>query len=59
MHKIVEVSNDIWSAFYLDGKKICECERYEIDVLLRALGFSCEFREEFVESFPEDLEDLD
>ena len=57
MSKIVEVSNDVESAFYLDGKLVCQCEPDELDVLLRALGFDFEQREDFeLDEFPKQLE---
>ncbi len=57
MTKIVQVSNDVESAFYMDGALVCRCEPDELDVIIRALGFDFELREDFdVEKFPEELE---
>lgn len=57
MAKLVQVSNDVESGFYLDGTLICQCEPDELDVIFRALGFDFEFREDFdVEEFSSELE---
>ena len=54
--KVVQLTNDVWSAFYLDGKKICECHDDELDAILGSLGFSLETREDYsLEKFPEEL----
>ena len=58
MPKVVQLSNDVDSAFYLDGKRVCTCEPYELDVILRALGFDYEDRlVEGEDEFPKKLEE--
>ncbi len=56
--KVIQLSNDVESGFYLDNKLVCQCEPDELDILIKALGFEYEFREDFeAEKFPEILED--
>ncbi len=58
MSKIVQVSNDVESGFYLDGQLVCQCEPDEIELVLKSLGFDFEYREDYeTEVFPEVLED--
>lgn len=57
MAKLVQVSNDVESGFYLDGKLVCQCEPDELETIFKALGFDFEFTENFeVEEFPQHLE---
>jgi hypothetical protein len=59
MSKIVEVSNDVESGFYLDGKLVFQGERDEFEFLLRKLGYEYAFEENYAleGKFPEDLDD--
>ena len=43
MKKIVEVSDDVSSAYYIDGEKIGEGETGDYNALLRLLGFDLEY----------------
>lgn len=61
MAKVVHVSNDLREAFYVNGEMVCQCEAYELNVILKtvgaALGFDYEYREDYdLEEFPETLE---
>ena len=57
MAKIVEVSNDIESGFYLDGELLCQCESSDVEAVLRALGYDYKWEENWeVENFPESLD---
>lgn len=58
MAKVVQLSNDVASGFYLDGTLICQCGPDELDVIFRALGFDFEFQEDFkIDEFPEKLKE--
>lgn len=51
--KIVEISNDVESAIYLDGKLITSGEYPEVfRQFLEALGYSYEYREDWEMDFP-------
>jgi hypothetical protein len=59
MSKLVQVSNDVESGFYLDGQLVCQCEPDELEVILKSLGFEFEFMEDFaVDQFPATLEEF-
>lgn len=57
MPKVVRVSNDVESGFYLDGTLVCQCEPDELELILRSLGFDFEYREDYeTDRFPDSLE---